>query len=111
MSSARRAAVTSIALLLLRRRLRRSDSLAAPLALVGLDVLGPRVFHLRRVLVWLLALTIVGAIVAGAIWWARRHGPELRPGESVTGADRPPDPASNGGEAGRGRSQVGPATS
>jgi hypothetical protein len=84
MPSARRAVVTSIALLLLRRRLRRSDSLAAPLVLVAVDMLGPRIFQLRRLLVWALALTIVGGVVAAAAWWVLRRraaddgGGELR---------------------------------
>jgi hypothetical protein len=74
MHSARRAALASIGLILVRRRLRRSQSLAAPLALVALDVVGPRVFlQLRRLAVRALALTIVGCLLAGLVWWSLRR--------------------------------------
>lgn len=47
----------------------------AALALVGLDLVGPRLPRLRGLLVWALALTVVGAVAAAAVWWAlRRRG-------------------------------------
>ena len=81
--SARNALMTSVGLMLLRRRLQRQSGPAAAVALVGLELFGPRILRMRRVLVWLLALTVVGGLVAAAIWWARRGG----------SADREPAPA------------------
>jgi hypothetical protein len=97
MHAARRALVTSAALLILRRRLRRSDSLAAPLALVAVDVLGPRIFGLRRLLLWALALTIVGGVVAAAVWWALRR---RSAGEREGAIRREPAPGDAGVEEG-----------
>ncbi len=73
MGSARRALVTSIGLVLLRRRLQRQSGPGAALALVGLELFGPRILRLRRLALWVLALTIVGGLVAAAIWWWTRH--------------------------------------
>ena len=73
MGSARRALVTSIGLVLLRRRLQRQSGPGAALALVALELVGPRLFRLRRLALWILALTIVGGLVAGAIWWWTRQ--------------------------------------
>jgi len=72
--SARRAVMTSLALMVLRRRLQRRSGPGAAIALVGLELFGPRILRMRRVLVWVLALTIVGGIVVAAIWWMRRGG-------------------------------------
>lgn len=80
MGSARRALVTSIGLVLLRRRLQRQSGPGAALALVALELVGPRLFRLRRLVLWLLALTIVGLLVAAAIWWwARRDAASIEP--------------------------------
>ena len=68
----RRALVTSIGLMLLRRRLQRQSGPGAAIALVGLQLLGPRILQVRRLLVWALALTIVGGIAVAAVWWWRR---------------------------------------
>ncbi len=68
----RRAFVTSIGLMLLRRRLQRQNGPGAAIALVGLQLLGPRILQVRRLLAWALALTIVGGIALAAIWWWRR---------------------------------------
>jgi hypothetical protein len=72
--SARSALMTSIGLMILRRRLQRRGGPGAAVALVGLELFGPRILRARRVLVWVSALTIVGGIAAAAIWWARRGG-------------------------------------
>ncbi len=71
--SARRALVTSIGLVVLRRRLQRQRGPGAAAALVALELFGPRLFRLRRLALWILALTIVGGLVAGAIWWWTRQ--------------------------------------
>ncbi len=70
----RRALVTSIGLVLLRRRLQRQSGPGAAIALLALQLLGPRILHVRRLIVWALALTIVGGIAVAAIWWWRRGG-------------------------------------
>jgi hypothetical protein len=68
-TSLRRALVTSVGLMLLRRKLQRQSGPAAAVALVGLELFGPRILLLRRLLLWLVLLTVVGAVVAGAVWW------------------------------------------
>ena len=68
----RRALFTSVGLMLVRRRLRRQGGPGAAVALVGLQLFGPSIFRARRVLVWALALTVVGGIVVAALWWWRR---------------------------------------
>jgi hypothetical protein len=80
--SARRALVTSIGLMLVRRRLQKQGGLAAAGALLGLELFGPRILGLRRLLGWVLALTLVGAVVLVALWWLRRRPPEA---DAVTG--------------------------
>jgi hypothetical protein len=70
----RRALMTSIGLALVRRKLQRQKGPGAAVALVGLELFGPRILQLRRLLVWALALTIVGGIVVAAVWWWRRPG-------------------------------------
>jgi hypothetical protein len=61
---------------ILRRRLRRSDTPLAPVGLVGLELVGPRVFLIRRHHVLLaLAFTAVGLVALALVWWAlRRRG-------------------------------------
>jgi uncharacterized iron-regulated membrane protein len=85
--SARRALVTSIGLVLLRRRLQRQSGPGAAAALVALELFGPRLFRLRRLALWILALTIVGGLVAGAIWWWTRQS--SRPGEPAPAPEMP----------------------
>jgi hypothetical protein len=68
----RRALVTSVGLMLLRRRLQRQSGPSAAIALIGLQLLGPRILMVRRLLAWALALTIVGGIALAALWWYRR---------------------------------------
>jgi hypothetical protein len=68
----RRALVTSIGLVLLRRRLEKQSGPKAAIALLALQLLGPRIVHLRRMIVWAVALTIVGGIAVAAVWWWRR---------------------------------------
>ncbi len=97
MSSARKAVMTSLALMVLRRRLQRQSGPTAAVALLGLELLGPRILGIRRLLAWTLALTIVGGIAVAAIWWWRRgartqSAPEP-PAEPVTVPVRPPAPA------------------
>jgi uncharacterized iron-regulated membrane protein len=70
--SARRTLVTTIGLMLLRRKLQRRGGPTAALALLGLEILRPKVLYARRVLTVVLVLTIVGGIVAAVIWWWRR---------------------------------------
>jgi len=85
MGSARRTLVTAIGLMVLRRRLQRRGGPTAALALLGLEILGPNVLRLRRLLVWVLALTIVGGIAAAVIWWwLRSRGDEPEPIPPVT---------------------------
>jgi uncharacterized iron-regulated membrane protein len=74
MRELRRALVTSIGLMLVRRRLQRQEGIGAAAALIGLELFGPRVLgvRLRHLLGMVLALTIVGLLVAGLIWWLRR---------------------------------------
>ena len=85
MGSARRTLRTAIGLMVLRRRLQRRGGPAAAVALLGLEILGPNVLRLRRLLVWALALTIVGGIVAAVIWWwLRSSGDEPEPIPPVT---------------------------
>ncbi|HEY7380974.1 MAG TPA: hypothetical protein VH572_07175 [Gaiella sp.] len=88
MPSPRRALLTGLGLIVLRRRLRRSSGPAAAVGLVALDLFGPRIFHLRRTLTWVLALTIVGALVAVIVWWALRR--RRRPSATAV-SDAPPD--------------------
>jgi uncharacterized membrane protein len=90
MPSPRRALLTGLGLILLRRRLRRSSGPAAAVGLVALDLFGPRIFHLRRTLAWVLALTIVGALVAAVVWWALRR---RRESSTTAAPDAPPDVA------------------
>ena len=80
MGPARRALVTSIGLVLLRRRLQRRSGPGAAAALVALELFGPRLFRLRRLAMWILALTIIGGLVAAAIWWwMRQHVSSVEP--------------------------------
>jgi hypothetical protein len=69
MSHARRTLLTSLGLILLRRRLQRQSGPAAALTLLGLELVGPRILSGRRLFAWALALTVVGGIAAVAIWW------------------------------------------
>jgi len=73
-ASVRRALITSIGLMVLRRRLQRQSGPGAAVALLGLELFGPRILQARRLLTWALALTIVGGIAVAAIWWWRRGG-------------------------------------
>ena len=59
--------------MLLRRRLQRQSGPGAAAALVALELVGPRLFRLRRLALWIMALTIVGGLVAAAIWWWTRQ--------------------------------------
>jgi hypothetical protein len=68
-SSVRRALFTWIGLVLVRRKLQRRGGAGAAVGLVALDLFGPAVFRARRLAVWALALTVVGAIAAGVVWW------------------------------------------
>ncbi len=85
MGSARRAIVTSVGLMLVRRRLQRKSGPMAAVALFGLELFGARILKLRRLLALTLALTIVGAVVVAAIWWWRRGA-----GARVAAAPEPP---------------------
>ncbi len=85
--SLRRALVTSIGLVLLRRRLQRQSGPGAAAALVALELFGPRLFKLRRLLLWAVALTIVGGLIAAAIWWRSRQSG--RPDEPPVVPDTP----------------------
>jgi hypothetical protein len=73
-ASVRRALITSIGLMVVRRRLQRQSGPGAAVALLGLELFGPRILQARRLLRWALALTIVGGIAVAAIWWWRRSG-------------------------------------
>jgi hypothetical protein len=87
--------VTSIGLMLLRRKLQRRGGPTAALALLGLEILGPKVLYARRVVTLVLVLTIVGGIVAAVIWWwlrAARNEPEPIPSAAPPDAP-PPSPA------------------
>jgi hypothetical protein len=91
--SLRRAVVTSVALMLLRRRLQRQSGPAAAVALLGMELLGPRILGLRRLLMWTLALTIVGGIALGALWWWRRGGGSEPRWEPTLAPEPPSGPA------------------
>jgi hypothetical protein len=95
MDSVRRALVTSVGLMLLRRKLQRRGGAPAAVALLGLELFGPRILRIRRLLVWAVALTIVGGIAAAAVWWWRRKGPSPIPAEGSPAAQpEPPAPPS-----------------
>ena len=87
MGPARRAIVTSVGLMLLRRRLHRQSGPMAAVALFGLELFGARILKLRRLLVWTLVLTMVGAVVVAAIWWWRRG----RGRSPAAAAETPPE--------------------
>jgi hypothetical protein len=92
-SSVRRAVLTSIGLMVLRRRLQRQSGPGAAIALVGLELFGPRIFQARRLVAWALALTIVGGIAVAAIWWWRRNGATTTVAEPEPEPEPVPEPS------------------
>src|SRR3972149_1770689 len=100
MGPARRALVTSIGLVLLRPRLQRRSGPGAAAALVALELFGPRLFRLRRLAMWILALTIIGGLGGAAVLGgvgpagssrgaalAERHGVRFEEVTVCSGAD------------------------
>jgi hypothetical protein len=79
--------------MVLRRRLQRQSGPGAAVALIGLELLGPRIFRLRRLLAWAVALTIVGGVALAALWWWRRGGGSEPRWEPSLAPDPPGGPA------------------
>ena len=90
--------MTTIGLMVLRRRLQQRSGPTAAVALLALELFGPRILRIRRLLAWTLALTIVGGIAVAAMWWWRRGGgtqsaPSSPAPDPVAAPVRPPAPA------------------
>jgi hypothetical protein len=69
----RNSATAFLAWWIVRRRLRRSDSLIAPVGLIGLELVGPRLFLIRRTAVLVVSLTIVGLFALAIVWLVLRR--------------------------------------